>query len=1206
MNTRTASLLTALLFLATPLALVPTVSAQAVPDCTPPSDRDADPVWETLCEFATGAPPTGLGGTLMGTDSDLDDREDLVKVELPNPAGGTIDVFVQVDLLYSPASANSNTDYAGIAASVDDGALDVPVEAMLYDPTGTYRGTTSTLSSHDEIQFRLTNHYGVPRSQVGQVEGYLGLYDFDASHPDGYGSCYVCFQETTNRFGVRAGPSTFAAHNGAPETVGLLQANALGTSTITVPVPSQNTIASYPGFALDLDAISPDDSTEIEDSILERKTGAGAYVDATPTSVLVSQRIVNSESKDLDYPDGEAVHLRFFHVKYNGDRGQPTDVTGPYTKYSNLDDDPSTDYQEITCIGQPTNPINPNAYCADWDGDGILNVNDANPASPDVFITASFTSGDANADRTYDSSVETPSIPPLSYTCSGNTKRIEVQVSKNGGTTWEAHEGFAGAAGVNAIESTCNASSSAPLGNDRPLKTSDLVDKDWKIRLAGINARDTPFYSQQLQINVLANSQPVGVADVLCRSVATPDPCSSNQHNLPEVKFAWRWTPDSASPGGVGANDPGQQISSILVTDWLDRDDSGTAIRNDDDRIAMTKQPDGTWEVEEFYFPGTVDFADFLVTDSGGASTTYRVNLAVQVQAPTAVYDGAALDTVDDGVLMTSFVQITDSNVGVLAPSVGLFDTHEADIYYYVDTGSGAPTSDAQFTKSDMFLNECLQPYSETPNALVLELQTCAMFRVDDLSYGADSLDPFGYFPVIMSEWQGEVVVPASSTVYYYFEAFDADGGLKRIFDAGNDYFDLEVPDAAEAPPGPTDPQDYFIGDCNLVADLVLRATTGEPAPGCDEIEPEDYTSLLDGVTPGDDVDYRNTDGDGEFDESNGQIDYVEMYVASYDFNENGRPSVRWYRTNGVTPVTAEELRLTAGDNPDTDVTELLLLVIDGQGVNPQVAGVRPVPADTVARETGYFYYCAYLDGSSIRVGEGRTEAEACSANELPPVDDSTVDTVLTTLCDADVDPACDPGGYVSGLPAELTEQLCDEGVPLPDCGGEDPDPVAILCDVSPAAVGPCAVPDPCADTDPSNDPAGGCPTPDPCDDEDPANDPAEGCGCGDDPQCIAESIPDMVLAELCDMESDLPFCEGAGDPDPVGLVCGLAPMAPPCGGGSPLDFPSCGTPKPEGEPVRICRSESDNHLVTGNTNEFTGNEGGLVLEIGSNMRVKL
>ena len=424
MNARLASLLTALLFLATPLALVPSAQAQAEPvtdcfampagpgcalndlegvaDCNPvspgpdcpfppttgaaisciePAALESDPLWSSLCKVAEA-----LGAEETGVDADQDGRDDIA---LETNTGA----YLQLDYFFTDSNAGSNDEVYAINPMA---SFKVRVDPFLYSPAD-----GSRLDDDDTVgdfEYYLTNQHTytapdgvdagsapdqnaytialivvIPASNddAGTIDGGLTLWAGAEGIHTGTTQCVACVDVLHARI-------AFGAHYYKSDAVGLMG--------FVLDPPYY-----YDGAdenVIDVDVAAS--GVSIEDSILEK----------SDTTTLLYIRVNDRYNLEEDffnifeptkYPDGTFLNVQEVHIK---------DVTDPDWKVnfhfrSDLDDDGWVDYLELDCGSNPTGASN----CNDFDGDTLTNAQEDGDFYPEIAGTQSTDPYDVDSDN---------------------------------------------------------------------------------------------------------------------------------------------------------------------------------------------------------------------------------------------------------------------------------------------------------------------------------------------------------------------------------------------------------------------------------------------------------------------------------------------------------------------------------------------------------------------------------------------------------------------------------------------------------------------------------------------------------------------------------------------------------------------------------------------------------------------------------------
>lgn len=587
MNLRTVSILTALLFLAAPLAMVPATQAQFDPEgcitsiaAGSPSQQDcmpeipelglgdstpcatepvvSDPLHASLCGAWTqlddsaldsdldndgaiddgASTPVALTFLLMPDDADEDGLLDRAHIGVwrQNTATGPPPSLVpgytklgtitfQLDFFFTPAGENNP-----FAAADNGDAFDYSVTPMLYAPNG-----GALTSSGNDARLSTLFEHG-PDARFGAEQFSLALYIPTA---DGEGSCIACIADGSVVFGGVGGLS-----EGALELL--------------------------PEAGDDY----PNQYRNGEDLLFLDPPGDNPTTGPT-------------------FPDGNPLLLDELHIK-------AAILDGPNN--SNLDDDGNTDLAELLC---GSNPTNRGSTCADWDGDGILNEVDANPFTPDVFLALAF-DGVAPIEE------EAPYTPQLEYTCSGPAGTIDLQKRSDGGP-WAAYKSDVG---------SCEPSPTSISDLDALLNADD-VDRLEEFRIVS-----GAFASSAVGFTLLGNQAPDAPIDVECKTGQTQggkDPCVDVNHNSDTVTYTFSVSPNHASIDGEQ-----QEIVSVTLDD---------GIHTGDNVLELEQEEDGTF-TGEFAYPqgyGPVTL-EFVMEDSGGATfTNTLLELLVLPKQPSAV-----------------------------------------------------------------------------------------------------------------------------------------------------------------------------------------------------------------------------------------------------------------------------------------------------------------------------------------------------------------------------------------------------------------------------------------------------------------------------------------------------------------------------------------------------------------------------------------
>lgn len=355
MNARTASLLTALLFLATPLAFVPGAQAQGGP-CVDPTPATPDPLWSKMCTLATT-----LTAVLQGTDMDGDGRADLAKA-----TAGPGSAFIQLDYFFTDGNAATKDEAYAYTGSGD---FRFRVDPFLYSPQNGARVDQANIA---DTAYYLTNTHtyrapSAPDARTGIDSKYNIALIFDLPEDYSFGSnpvttwkagtyCVACIDVDATRLAF--GAYAFRA---------------------IAPVGSSSFSNEY---ILDADKVSG--GTVIEDSILEK----------SPITTQLFMRLgsrQNINNAATQYPDGTYLSVYDIHIK---DRLDP-DWTLAYQFRSDLDDDSYADYIELQCGTNPTGPSN----CNDFDGDTLSNDAEATLGTNQYSVDSDGDAADSPANR---------------------------------------------------------------------------------------------------------------------------------------------------------------------------------------------------------------------------------------------------------------------------------------------------------------------------------------------------------------------------------------------------------------------------------------------------------------------------------------------------------------------------------------------------------------------------------------------------------------------------------------------------------------------------------------------------------------------------------------------------------------------------------------------------------------------------------------
>ncbi len=459
MNTRTASLLTVLLFFAAPLALLPTAQAQdpgdacpgegvvypacvpettpcasgqigvvspacvpeptacapgqigpgtpaCVPNPTPAGCSDTDPVWMALCTLATSA---ALGGQLTGSDEDLDGRPDTAAVAVP------------VGTILLPEG-----DCPEGAVPVGDQGMTVGVTAACIDPAG------STL-----LYVQLDYVFNDAGDEWYDLVGPQALEGFDMAVDA------MLYDPTTGDFvGMAAGLGARASTLFSHESSARFGAEEFD---LAIYVPSDDGDGASCLACIDAVGQKVVFGDGGEEGILDLKPSAGStypnQYDHGATAVVLDLPGDNQVGA-FPFPDGKTFAFDDLHLK----AGDP--------RASDLDDDGATDVSEFICSSNPTNP---RSTCVDKDADG----REFQPGGDDD----EYTNADIDGDGVLNANDNCPS--------NANTD----QANRDGDGAGDVCDGDVDGDGVGNADDACDGATSA-LGPFSATGTADSGDRD--------------------------------------------------------------------------------------------------------------------------------------------------------------------------------------------------------------------------------------------------------------------------------------------------------------------------------------------------------------------------------------------------------------------------------------------------------------------------------------------------------------------------------------------------------------------------------------------------------------------------------------------------------------------------------------------------------------------------------------------------------